>query len=171
MIDHPQSVRIATMADMDALVNLCVVMHKECSMHGHFAEDRVREGLKPCLDREGGVVGAIDDGSQIAGAVSLFWGQHWYTHDWHWFDRFLYVRPSHRSENAWDDLSDFAKWFVDQVSPPGSDAPMPLAIGVFQPPGRIEALCRLYRRKFVQVGGTFVYGNTSASGRIEVARG
>jgi hypothetical protein len=166
---------MATMADLETLVDLCVVMHEECSMHGEFSTARVRVGLERCLDRRGGVIGVIDgttdDGERrLSGGIALLWQQQWYTDDWHWGDLFCYVRPDARSAHAWDALTDFAKWFVDQVSPAGSEVAMPLAIAIFQPPKHIEALCRLYRQKFVQVGGTFIYGNTSSSGRIEVAR-
>lgn len=159
------TVRIATEADMGALVDLCRVMHAECAFHGAFVEAKVRHGLARCLQRQSGVVGVIDAEGKIAGGIALIWDQHWFTDDWHWADLFCYVRPEARGA-AWGDLTNFAKWFVDQVSPVGG-VPMPLAIGIFQPPQRIEALCRLYRGKFVQVGGTFAYGNTTSGHRIE----
>lgn len=174
MTDRPASVRMATMADMEALIDLCVVMHEECAMHGGFVEQRVRDGLTTCLDRQGGVCGVIDgkasDGEPvILGGIALVWMQQWFTNDWNWNDRFIYVRPESRSAAAWKSLADFAKWFTDAVSPPGGEEMMPMVVGVFQPPKRIEGLCRLFRHQFVQVGGIFIYGDTTKCGRLEVS--
>jgi hypothetical protein len=163
---------MATMADIEPLLHLCRTMHAECALHGAFSETKMRGVLEALLGKQAGVVGVIDDvaedgTSYIVAMVALEWVQPYYTEDWQWNDRFIYVRESHRSAQAWADLSMFARWFVDQVSPPGCEIPVPLLIGFCQPPAKAKVLTRLFGRQFVQVGAIFAYGNTSRHGRIE----
>lgn len=165
-------VRIALPADMEAMLDLCVVAYAECGFVGELSIDKCRRSFQRCLDRQGGVAGVLDgEGGQLAGCCIMEWTQPWHSEDWHWYDLLTYVRQEARAGgHAWDALVTWAKWFTDAISPPNEGPPMPLVMGIFQPPGHVEALCRLYRGRFVQIGGTFIYGNT-AGGRMEVRHG
>ena len=165
------SVRIAIPADIEALLDLVVVAYSECALIGSLSLPKVREAFVRATERRGGIIGVIDGADEIVGCCAIEWTQPWHSDDWHWADLITYVRPEARAgAHAWNALATWAKQFTDAVSPPGMGETMPLVMGVFQPPGHIEALCRLYRGKFVQIGGTFIYGNT-AVGRMEARHG
>jgi hypothetical protein len=160
---------MAGVGDERALIDLCREMHAECAMFGRFVEDRVLDNIHLATERTRGICGVIDDpAGGIIGGILMVMTTPWYSDEEQWQDLFLYVKPAHRSAENFDKLAMWAKWFVDAMSPAGTEHPVPLCIGVMQPE-RVKGKIRLYEQHFKLIGAVYAYGDT-LKGRMEGAR-
>lgn len=153
----PTTVRIASIADEPALVELMLVDLKENAERvAPISEDRVLAHIQGCTQRKGGVCGVIDGpGGFPVAVVMLNPYQWWYSTQWYWLEVTNFVHPDHRKSRYAADLLQFQRWWVDEVSR-GFGHQVYLLCGVLTA-RRVWAKVLMYRRKFAQIGGCFMY--------------
>jgi hypothetical protein len=145
--------RIATRADEPEIMRLLHMMHEECGMLS-LDEDCARRTFARAFDRQGGIIGAIDDRKQpgrIEAMIFLLFAKFWYTNDDHLEELFNYVRPDCRDTDHAKTLITFAKNCAEKIG-------IPLMIGVLTNK-RMAAKVRLYRRVLGNPRGTFFVHN------------
>jgi hypothetical protein len=90
----PKGVRLAEPGDVERLCDFCWVSHADNGLFP-LAPAKVVELLKrACFrpaDRPPAVIAMIDGPDRIEAAVCLDAMTHWYSNDWLYVDRFLYV--------------------------------------------------------------------------------
>src|SRR4051794_23816185 len=95
----PKGVRLAGPSDVERLCDFCWVSHADNGLFP-LAPAKVVELLKRACwrpnDRPPAVIALIDGPDRIEAAVCLDAMTHWYSNDWLYVDRFLYVHPAHR---------------------------------------------------------------------------
>lgn len=96
-------VRVATLADIDALVGMGRALHAESPRYSHleFAEDKVRQMLKVTVSGTlvtAGLGGALvaEKGGKIIGVLWGYIGSVFMTHDKLASDYVFYIAPEHR---------------------------------------------------------------------------
>ncbi len=155
------TIRIATAADEEEIITMCRELHRE---NGLFEMDdaRVREVLRKCWDRKGGLMGVIGTPGAIEAMMLLLISCYWYTSQWHLEELFSYVRPDFRRSTHAKTLVEWSKKASDKIG-------IPLVIGILSNT-RTEAKVRLYRRQLKDPAGAFfVYGPTQWSSSTEKA--
>ena len=149
---RPLSVRIAGPADEGALLELLVGDLRENAVHvAPIDEDSVRDVIRACTEKKGGIAGVIDgpDKKPIA-VIVLLPAKWWWSKGWYLQEIVTYVRPDHRKSHAFDDLCAFAKWAADGLSK-NAGYRYYLLCGVLAT-RRVREKMLAYRRKFVQAG-------------------
>lgn len=96
------------------------------------------------------VIGLVDGPDRIEAAVCIEAIQHWYSEDWFWIDRFLYVHPSHRKSRHAVRLLRFTCWWSDRMG-----VPVVMSIETLH---QLPRKVRLYSRFGRLVGASFVMG-------------
>jgi hypothetical protein len=145
-------IRLAAASDEDEIMALCQELHSENGLFP-MSEQRVREMLRRCWDRKGGLMGLIGAPGAIEAMMLLLISSYWYTDQWHLEELFSYVRPSARRSTHAKTLVAWAKRASDEIG-------IPLVIGILSNT-RTEAKVRLYRRQLQDPAGAFfVYGPT-----------
>jgi RimJ/RimL family protein N-acetyltransferase len=91
-------IRIATLADMGAMVNMGAVMHAESPRFSRytFLPDRLSQSLQWVMDGHGRVWLAEQDGEVVGGFIAVV-HQHYVCDLTHLSDLALYVYPQHRN--------------------------------------------------------------------------
>lgn len=95
-------------------------------------------------------IAIIEGPERIEAAICLDAMQHWYSDDWFWVDRFIYVHPLHRKSRRVFTLLRFAEWWHQQTG-----APVVLTI---ETQHDVARKAKLYSRFGRLIGGTFVIG-------------
>lgn len=140
------TVRLATREDEAELMELCRELHADNGLFS-FHEDMVREMLERAFDKRGGIIGVIDEGDKIAGAIYLLISNFWYSRDHHLEELFSYIRPAFRKSSHATTLIGFAQKCSETLG-------IALVIGVLTN-HRMEAKVRLYSRKLGAPAGAF----------------
>lgn len=146
-----KTVRRATLADEEELMELCRELHKE---NGLFSmnESFVRQALRMAFMEHGGIIGLIGDPGKIEAAIYIKFGTFWYSDQFHLEELFNYVRPQYRKSTNAKDLINFAKRCAEELN-------LPLVIGVITN-DRTEAKVRLYKRQLHNTAGAFFVYNS-----------
>lgn len=152
--ERPSTVRIATPKDEDEVMRLMRAAFAEQPIFP-LNEQRMRNNIRVCTERRGGVLGVIDGPNGIEGYLIAVLGQHWYSDVWHLEELSNFVHPDYRKSTHAKDLISFVKWFAEQLQ-------MPVVLGILSTK-RLEAKIRLYQRQVRHVGAVFVY-NTGHAG-------
>lgn len=149
------SVRLATLEDVDGLIEHCRLLHGENGLFG-LSERKVAGLLDRGLRQEGAIIGVIGDEAPEA-SIYLSIEQPYYSEDWHLMELWNFVMPprTHRAGHA-KRLIEFAKYCSDEMQ-------MPLVIGVLSNQ-RVEAKVRLYERQLEKAGVFFVHNRHCAAG-------
>lgn len=153
----PESIRIATPRDEDALMDLVRIDLLANAAHiAPLDEERILAHIQTGTRRRGGQVGVIDgpDGKPVAVSV-LIPQQWWWSSGWFFQELVNFVHPAHRNSHHAEDLLDFTKWQSDRLSKLMGYRCW-LLCGVLGA-WRIQSKIALYRRKFMQAGAAFIY--------------
>lgn len=140
-------------------MEICRLLYSENAIF-EIDDDKVRDFLRRGITNNGALIGVIGEPGHIEGAIYLFIGEFWYSHEKHLEEFFNYVRPEHRRSKHAQKLIEFAKNL--------SDATLPLVIGVLSNE-RTEAKVRLYERQLGKsCGAFFVFNRDHAGGPAAV---
>lgn len=140
-------------------MELCRLLYSENAIF-KIDDDKVRNFLRQGFNNEGALIGVIGEPDHIEGAIYLYIGEFWYSHEKHLEEFFNYVRPEHRKSKHAQKLIEFAKEL--------SNATLPLVIGVLSNE-RTEAKVRLYERQLGKsCGAFFVFNRDHAGGPAAV---
>lgn len=164
MIEKPSNVRLATHKDEDEIFRILTegLFHENGTFS--LSETKARDFIRSAVDCQGGIIGVIDEGDQIAATIGMNLGTFWYSDDWHIEEYWNFVRPefrNHIGENSdrshyARDLINFAKWCAEKMG-------YVLNIGIISTT-RTEAKCRLYGRNLTPVGMFFMHNLEAAKG-------
>ena len=146
-------VRIATPADLDQVMAMCIAATEE---NGFVSASPMRllEQVWPALNQQEGLVGVIEgENGELEGGILLRISHMWYSDDFVIEEKAIFVRPEFRSAKGGRarKLAEFAKSVSDKMG-------LPLAIGVLSNT-RTEAKVRLYQRVFGEPAGVYFLYN------------
>ena len=147
-ITRPPSVRVAIPSDENEIMRSMRAAFEEQPIFP-LDEQRMRDRIRMCTQRKGGVVGVIDGPKGIEGYLIAVLSQYWYTDAWHLEELSNFVHPDYRRSTHAKDLISFAKWFAEQMS-------VPLIMGILSTQ-RLDAKIRLYQRQVKHVGAVFAF--------------
>lgn len=145
--------RYAEPADWPRLQHFCQVMHADngvFALAAHKVNALLKQACWKQTDVPPAVIGLIDGPERIEAAVCLQMMQHWYSDQWFYADRFLYVHPAHRRSRHAFKLFQFCRSWHKMV-----EVPVVLSIETLHDR---EAKERLYGRYGRRVGASFVIG-------------
>jgi hypothetical protein len=142
-------VRIATLADRDAMIDFLRVAHSENGV-APLSEAKMLRALDRGLARDLSVIGIIATPNRVMASIGLYCHEWWYSERVFWEDFWNFVRPDHRKSTYANDLLDFSKMIAVSLE-------MDLLIGVLSEE-RTEAKVHMYQRKFGKPkGAAFLY--------------
>ena len=145
--------RFAEPEDYPRLWQFCEVMHADNGVF-RLAPHKVISLLKRACWKPGqppaAIIGIINGPERVEAAVCLDLMQHWYSDDWFYADRFLYVHPAHRRSRHASKLFTFCERWHKMT-----DLPLVISIETLY---EREAKERLYGRYARRVGASFVFG-------------
>ena len=145
------TVRLATLADEDNIMQLLGIMHAESGMMP-LDEMRAREMFQRAFYKKGATIGVIGEVGDIKAMICLLISQFWYTDRFHLEEIFNFIRPDQR-----DAKSNYAVKMIQFAKRCSKEAKLPLVIGVLTNK-RVEGKVRLYRRNLgYPAGAVFVY--------------
>jgi hypothetical protein len=152
----PDTVRLATQADEDNIIDLLDIDLQENAAHIATVDlGQVREIVQRGTRQQGGIV-AVIDGPLFPVAVVVLISQQWaFSKAFYIHKVFDFVHPDHRRSNHAATLIQFSKWVSDEWSR-GFGYTVPLMSSVVSTV-RSKAKTRLYRRHMSQVGAVFIY--------------
>lgn len=145
-------VRIAVPDDLDGIMSLAELVHKENGMH-EMNMGKVLQQVYPALFREGAICGVIGPvGEPLTGVILLRISTSWYSDSRHLEEMCVFTHPDFRAKGGRaSKLCSFAKQAADMLG-------LPLQIGVFST-HRADAKVRLYERHFgTPAGAYWLYG-------------
>jgi GNAT superfamily N-acetyltransferase len=149
----PKGVRLAGPDDVERLCDFCWVSHADNGLFP-LAPAKVVELLKRACcrpaDHPPAVIALIDGPDRIEAAACLDAMTHWYSNDWLYVDRFLYVHPAHRRSRHAFRLLQFCRFWYE-----ANGVPVVLSIETMK---EREGKERLYSRYARRVGASFVIG-------------
>lgn len=153
---RPESVRIATIADEQAILALLLEDLSHNAAHiAAISEERVLEHIQVGTRTGKGVVGVIGPVGAPVACLIIIPIQWWFSNSWHLLEVVNYVHPDHRNSAHASDLLDFAKW-VSDTQTKNFGYLTPLVCGVMGA-WRTRSKIAVYARKFWQVGACFLY--------------
>jgi hypothetical protein len=155
MMICPPSVKLATSADAEEIVELLIVNHAENGLASLKLNAVWQTVVRGC-ERQDAMIGIIRGESKIEASLGLYRGEWWYSDEQHWIDHWNFVHPDHRKSKHAQHLIDFANWI-------GSQMKEPVLMGVLSD-HRTEGKLRLYGRKMKLIGGLFAAGPLKQSG-------
>jgi hypothetical protein len=142
-------VRVAISADEESVMYLLRMAHDEGGQHV-MNEDKVRNMVRTCSNRSGGLIGVIGDpGGKLRGCIVMTIAPIWYSDEFQLMELVAFVHPACRNRRYDRQLIAFAKWCSEQMT-------MDLTIGILTNV-RTEAKVRLYERQLPKSGAFFVY--------------
>ena len=140
------TVRMATPADFDGVMNLCRLMYAEGG-YDQWDEEKVRQAVRRgCVDKQS-LIGVIDSAEGPAAVIILELAQPWYSSEWFLSDAMNFVHPDYRR-------SDFAKSLIKYARHLSDNLNVPLRLGVVSNV-RTEAKCKMIGRHLTKVGEFF----------------
>ncbi len=164
MIERPSNVRLAVPSDEDMLFKILSegLFHENGTFS--LSESKSRAFIRNAVNNEGGIIGIIEEGNQIAATIGMNLGTFWYSNDFHIEEYWNYTRPEYRKSINTDfkrsdyakDLINFGKWCSEAMG-------LILNIGIISTT-RTEAKCRLYSRTLTPVGQFFMHNLQVAKG-------
>ena len=154
---RPETVRVATPADEEEIMRLMKSAFVEQPVFP-LNEDKIRQQIKLCTERKGGVLGVIDGPNGIEGYIIGVLFQYWYSDAWVLEELSNFVHPDHRHPGRAKALIEFIKWFSEQLE-------LPLIMGIMSTQ-RLEAKIRLYKRQVRQVGAVFAFNTGHVDGLL-----
>lgn len=154
---HPDKVRIATVADEQAIYNLLVMDLEENAVTvAPIDPDQLIERILLATREQKGMIGVIDgpDGFPVA-TIGLFNEKWWWSQQWHFCKLWDFVHPDHRQHGHGKDLIRFGGWCADVMTQKFGHRFYTLS-GVlgFK---RVRDKVRLYKRLTNMVGAFFLY--------------
>lgn len=152
---YPKSVRVAVPSDEVEIIRLMRAAFFEQPIFP-LNEDKMRETIRHCVNRKGGVIGVIDGPKGLEGYLIATLFQHWYTDAWHLEELSNFVHPDCRKPGHAKALIEFAKWFAETMG-------YPLIMGILSTQ-RLEAKTRLYQRQIKMVGAVFAHNTGHIDG-------
>ncbi len=166
MIEKPENVRIATVADEDGLYSLLIELHRHNDRGWGFPYrpeivlERIETGTRPDPrtrtnpgDQRRAIIGVIDgpDGKICASTCLMLEPPVWFTDVFALMELWVYVRPSvRRGTLLYDDLFRFAKWAREYMETeikredPNYPYPVELFSGFMHRGKRLPAMERLW---------------------------
>lgn len=117
-LSQPKSVRIATMADAQALYDLCLKLYRDNPLGISISTGKVASIVENLCMGNGGIAGVIDGphGDLIA-SVAIVSHQPFFSDEWHLLQLWLFVDPDYRAGGKHAKaLFDFVKWHKDHQS-------------------------------------------------------
>lgn len=162
--ERPKSVRMATPDDEEDILNLLLLDLRENAEHiAPIDEKKVMENIRAGTRGRGGLTAVIDDtGGKPVAVVLMHPFTHWWSQAWYFFEVALYVHTDHRKSRHVDDLLQFERWAVDNMTA-ATGSRWLLICGVLGA-WRVQAKIALYRRRFWQAGAAFVYPQPPVKG-------
>jgi hypothetical protein len=142
---YPPTVRLATAAEEEEIMEMCREIHAENGLVS-MAEDKVRDMLHRAFNKEGGIIGLIGPPGALEAIIMIVMTSFWSSNDTHLEELFAYVRRPFRTKFAGADtvkmphaeaLVKFAKKCSDEIG-------VPLVIGIITNK-RMAGKVRLYR--------------------------
>ena len=110
------SIRVATVSDIPAIVEMCRACHDESPVFSHlsFSVERVAETMSVFITESCGAVFIAEKNDQIIGFSVVCAASHWSSTDLIAEEEMIYIRPEHRggfaiarlisAMNAWADI-------------------------------------------------------------------
>lgn len=154
-------VRIATLDDEDAVMDLCRLLHEENGLFD-MKDDCVRALLRRAFILDRAMLGVIEETGKVVACVLLTVETIWYSDECRFLQEiFNFVHAGHRTSNYAKSLIDFAKHSSDELG-------IPLLIGVLSNK-RTEAKVRLYKRQLEPCGAFFLHNRHLAKhGAVDI---
>jgi len=158
MLSKPESVRIATEADIPALYWHTYASWLDNYMQLPFSPRRVLATVSDCARGNMGIAGIIDGPSEPIGTIGINMTQPVYSDFWILAEVWLFVAPEHRAKAPyWQMLFDFALWHREDMAAKVSQPILPLELNVYSL-NRLPQKERLWRKNALQVGAMFWAG-------------
>jgi GNAT superfamily N-acetyltransferase len=153
---RPPEVRIATVADEDAVLELLRIDHRENGLRvAPFDDARCLDFIKVGTRGRGGITAVIDVGGSPIACTILIPVQWAFSRAYYMQEAFNFVHPDHRRSNHADKLIDFTKWAVDEWSR-NFGYQVYLLTSVLTAL-RMKEKRRLYRRRANEMGALYLY--------------
>ena len=155
-----KEVRLATLDDVDSLLDLLKDMHEETGLFP-LSEGKVGRIVQAAIfptygQARSAVVGVIGAPQALEASIALAPTQLYYTEAYHLGDMWHYVRPDCRNTEHADHLIAFAKACADKMG-------LDFISGVVST-DRTDAKMRLYRKHFgAFLGGYFMHRHMNGS--------
>lgn len=146
------SVRIAKPDEEDEILSMCKKLHEENGLFS-FSEDKVRDCIKRCYRREGGIVGVIGETGTLQGSIGILISDSYYSNEWHLAELWTYVLPDFRKSHNADALIEFGKRCAIEIG-------VPLITGIISNRHLAQKI-RLYRRRLGTPSGVFFVFNAT----------
>jgi hypothetical protein len=155
-IPRPPTVRIATEADEDGIIELLRMDHAEnASMVAPFDEAHVRTFVYAATRERIDTIGVIDGTDCLAGLVRLTPESWWFSPTWYVAERLLFVHPQYRRGTKARDLLKFAMSFVDDMTREmGSTV---FLVGSVVGTADVDRKSAVYGRLMTRGGGIFIH--------------
>lgn len=137
MADDLPTVRSALPSEEAEIMAMCRALHAENGLFS-FCEDKVRDCLKRCYERKGGIVGVIGETGKLEASIGIVISEFYYTDQWHLSELWAHVLPAYRKSRNAEALIAFAKNCSKSIG-------IPLLIGIISNK-RLAAKARLYSK-------------------------
>ena len=164
-MNNPYNVTLASVGDAEQIFAILSNLHEENGIF-RLSPEKVRGEILKAVnyDRTAPMlIGLIkDEKGKIEGIAWLALVSDWYTDDFFWGERLIYVVPECRRSTHAKRLIGFAKWVSDQMCEELGkfddlkQPKVPLIIGIMTQKN-LESKMRLYQRQIPQMGATFIY--------------
>jgi len=160
-IDKPHGVRIATMDDESAIVDLLLLDVAQNAKHVAVPNpDRilslVRTATRRQTDKAISIISVIDGPERKPVALTIMEAQKWWwSEDFYFQELVCFVHPDHRRSRHVHDLLAFCQWWVDAWSQSRGQRTY-LVCGVMGTRD-VAAKTILYARKMKRVGAVFMH--------------
>ena len=159
MTQPPKAVRLATPADDDAIYRLLLGLERDNGIGYPHDPETVRQRIARGTAHKSGMIGVIDapDGSgELAGSVSLEWGEFWYNrHIPYMVEQWLFVHPDWRRGTGYgDQLMQWVRWIRERLEESaGREVPFFTSVTSRH---RLKAKMRWWGRRGEQVGAIYL---------------
>lgn len=147
MHEFPEGLRIATEADERSIFDLLKAAHADNGF-GRMSRSKVWDMIRRATRDKFAVIAIAPGTERIEAAVCLDSTTEWYSDEWFYVDRFLFVHPEHRRSGHDLRLLRFVQWWAQETG-------ATVSFGIYTRK-RLAAKGRLYGRFARQVGVSFV---------------
>lgn len=151
-------VRVALPKEEDEILEMCKSLHGENGLFS-FSEDKVRDCIRRCYRREGGIVGVIGETGKLQASIGILISDSYYSHQWHLAELWTHVLPDHRKSHNAQALIEFGKRCAIQIG-------VPLITGIITN-RRLSEKIRLYRKQLGIPSGVFFVFNANWANETE----
>lgn len=153
----PDTVRIATTHDEDAILELMLMDVRENAAHiAPIHEDRILAHIRSATHKLGSIIGVIDGPDKKPVAVTmLIPAQWWFSKAYYIHEALNYVHPDHRRSKHIHDLIQFGRWVGDEWSKNAGFRIFTLFNVLAAKRTREKSM--LYSRKLAKAGTVYLY--------------